>query len=111
MKVMDKNQKSSYFAAEEEKSMEIQKMATEYIEIDLTQAQKMAVLKYAGVCVFGGVISQDLKDKRKKWIRFEPFNITDVIGELTYHLNRSNDDATIDFLDELICHLEYYEKG
>ncbi|MFC1584556.1 hypothetical protein ACFL5V_03300 [Fibrobacterota bacterium] len=86
-------------------------MNAEYIEIDLTLAQKKAVLKYAGVSVFGGVINQDLKDKRKKWVRFDKFEIADVIGELTYHLNRSKSDSTIDFLDELICHLEYYEKS
>jgi len=85
-------------------------MATEYIEVDLTQEEKAAILQYAGFFVMDETTKADLSNKRKKWIRFSKFNISDVIGELSYCFNRCRDNDLFHFLDELISHLEYYER-
>jgi len=60
-------------------------MAVNYIEVDLESHQKKAILKYASFFVMDKNTKADLSNSRKKWIRFEPTAITDVIGELSYH--------------------------
>ncbi|MFT5880721.1 MAG: hypothetical protein ACI86X_001851 [Moritella sp.] len=85
-------------------------MASEYIRVDLTQDEKDAVLKHAKFVLTDDVTKTDLENKRKKWIRFISFEMTQVIGELTYHFNRTTSDYEHYFVDQLICHLEFYEK-
>lgn len=81
-------------------------MDTKYIEVDLTQEEKEAVLKYAGFFTMDKNTTADLSNKRKKWIRFSSYELSDVIGELSYHFNRCQSDYQFYFLDELIGHLE-----
>ena len=84
-------------------------MATKYTEVDLESHQKEAILKYASFFVMDKNTKADLSNSRKKWIRFKPTAITDVIGELSYHFNRTTSDPVFWMLDELISHLESYE--
>ena len=53
---------------------------------------------------------EDLNNKRKKWIRFNKFMLSEIIGELSYCYNRSKNNYESIILDELIVHLEYYEE-
>ena len=85
-------------------------MAKEYIEVDLTQDEKAGILKYAGFFVMDETTKADLSNGRKKWIRFSGYELSNIIGELSYCFNRCKDDSLFDFLDELISHLEYYER-
>ena len=85
-------------------------MMKKYIEIDLTQAEKSAILKYANFYVTDEKTKADLSNKRKKWIRFVTYELSSVIGELSYHFNRCKDNDMFYFLDELISHLEAYER-
>lgn len=85
-------------------------MPKEYIKVDLTQDEKEAILEYAGFFIFDEETKNDLKNKRKKWINFSKSQLTNVIGELSYYFNRSKSDFQFYFLDQLISHLEYYEK-
>ena len=85
-------------------------MANEYVEIDLTPEEKLAVLEYAGFWVLDETTKADLFNRRKKWIRFSKFDLEYVIGELCYYFNRCKDNTLFYFLDELISHLEYYER-
>jgi hypothetical protein len=85
-------------------------MSVEYIEVDLDNEQKAAILKYAGFFVMDAVSKKDLANKRKKWIRFTPYALSQIIGELAHYFNRTKSNSTFYFLDELICHLEFYEK-
>lgn len=86
-------------------------MASEYIQVDLSRAEKDAILEHADFVLTDEMTKTDLENKRKKWIRFMPFDLTQVIGELTYHFNRANNDQQFFLLDELISHLEFYEKS
>ena len=85
-------------------------MAENYIEVDLESYQKKAILKYASFFVMDENTKADLSNGRKKWIRFPPTTITNIIGELSYYFNRTTSDNVFYLLDELICHLESYEK-
>ena len=85
-------------------------MKNEYIEVDLDKTEKQAILKYASFFVTDEITNADLLNKRKKWIRFNRHSLPDVIGELSYHFNRSKSNELFYFLDELIDHLENYEK-
>lgn len=83
----------------------------EYIEVDLRVYQKKLVLAHAGFLLEDETTQADLKNGRKKWIRFRPDVISDVISELTYHFNRCNSDDKSELLDELISHLEFALAG
>jgi len=85
-------------------------MSEEYIEIDLSPEEKAGVLKYAGFFVMDEASKADLSNGRKKWIRFNKYELSNIIGELSYCFNRCKDDSLFNFLDELICHLENYER-
>ena len=85
-------------------------MANEYIEVDLDKVEKQAILKYASFFVTDAITNADLLNKRKKWIRFNRHALPEVIGELSYHFNRCKSNELFYFLDELIDHLESYEK-
>ncbi|MEM7534220.1 MAG: hypothetical protein AAF639_18715 [Chloroflexota bacterium] len=85
-------------------------MGNEYIEVDLDNEQKTAILKYAPFFVMDEITKDDLNNRRKKWIRFKPQCLSDVIGELAYHFNRTKSNQLFYFLDELINHLESYEE-
>jgi hypothetical protein len=85
-------------------------MSYEFILVDLSNEQKIIVLDKASFYLFDEETKMDLNNKRKKWIRFKQKTITDVIGELSYYYNRSRNKYESMLLDELICHLEYYEK-
>jgi hypothetical protein len=85
-------------------------MVKEYINVDLTRDQKSAILEYAGFFVMDETTRADLSSKRRKWIKFSKFDLSNVIGELSYCFNRCNEDDLFHFLDELISHLEVYEQ-
>ncbi len=85
-------------------------MSSEFILVDLDKEQKSIVLDKASFFIFDDETTKDLNNKRKKWIRFKCETLTDVIGELSYYYNRSKNEYESMVLDELICHLEYYEK-
>jgi hypothetical protein len=88
----------------------VRTMSKEYIEIDLTPEEKAAILKHAGFFVMDEASKADLANGRKKWIRFTKYELSNIIGELSYYFNRCKDDSLFNFLDELICHLENYER-
>lgn len=85
-------------------------MNEKYIEIDLDNTQKAAIIKYANFFITDAVTKTDLVNKRKKWIRFTPYALSQIIGELSHYFNKTSSNSTFHFLDELICHLEFYEK-
>ena len=85
-------------------------MAQDFIAVDLTQEEKSAVLKYAGFYITDQGTKADLANARKKWIRFRKYELSNAIGELSYTFNRCGNDFLFHFLDELIGHLEYYER-
>lgn len=85
-------------------------MEKNFIEVDLNSTEKRLIMELASFYVFNEITLSDLKNGRKKWIRFNAYTITDVIGELSYHFNRCNNMRKSEILDELICHLEFYEK-
>jgi len=85
-------------------------MSDKFILVDLDKEQKSIVLDKASFYLFDDETKKDLNNKRKKWIRFKNVTITEIIGELSYYYNRSKNEYESMLLDELICHLEYYEK-
>ena len=85
-------------------------MTKQSIQIDLTNEEKTAVLKYADLFIFDEQTKSDLNNKRKKWIHFTHTQLELVIGELSYHFNRCKNDYQFHFLDNLIGHLEYHER-
>ena len=78
----------------------------EFIEVDLHADEKKLILELAGFWVTDETTQADLKNGRKKWIRFRPHVVSDVIGELSYHYNRCRNAHRSELLDELIDHLE-----
>lgn len=85
-------------------------MEKKFIEIDLNQEQKEAILAYASFFLMDEITKNDLLNKRKKWIRFNPNYISNIIGELVYQFNQCKNDYLFFQLDELISHLEMFEK-
>jgi hypothetical protein len=85
-------------------------MSDKYVLVDLDKEQKSIVLDKASFYIFDDETKEGLNNKRKKWITFKRTTITEIIGELSYHYNRSENKYESMLLDELICHLEYYEK-
>jgi len=85
-------------------------MSNDFIFVDLDKDQKSIVLDKASFYIFEDETKMDLNNKRKKWIKFKRTTITDIIGELSYYYNRSENEYESMLLDELICHLEYYER-
>jgi len=79
---------------------------TEFIEIDLHADEKKLILDLAGFWVTDETSLADLRNPRKKWIRFNPLVVSEVIGELSYHYNRCRNAARSERLDALISHLE-----
>jgi len=82
-----------------------------YILVDLDNAQKEIILRKASFFVSDAATQEDLNNRRKKWIRFNKAAVADVIGELSYYYNRSRSQRESLLLDELITHLEFYERG
>jgi hypothetical protein len=78
----------------------------EFIEVDLHANEKVLVLELAGFFVVDEVTQADLKNDRKKWIRFRSYAVSEIIGELSYHYNRCKSAAKSELLDALISHLE-----
>lgn len=85
----------------------ISKNATvQFIEVDLQADEKKLILELAGLLVMDEVTQADLTNSREKWIRFRPHVVSEVIGELSYHCNRSRSAARSERLDALCCHFE-----
>jgi len=78
--------------------------------VDLDREQKAIILDKASFYIFDDETTEDLKNNRKKWIRFNPTALDEIVGELSYYYNRSNNDYESMVLEELIGHLEYYER-
>jgi hypothetical protein len=78
----------------------------EFIEVDLHADEKQLVLELARFWITDEVTQADLKNGRKKWIRFRPHAVPEVIGELSYHFNRCKSAAKSELLDGLIGHFE-----
>ncbi len=85
-------------------------MNDDFILVDLDKGQKSIILDKASFYIFDDETSIDLNNKRKKWIKFKRTAITSIIGELSYYYNRSKNQYESMLLDELIGHLENYEK-
>ncbi len=86
-------------------------MSSEMVEVDLTKEEKAAILNLTEFVICDDVTKADLRNGRKKWIRFSSFGLEQVIGELCYNFNRCDDDLLFCFLDELIGHLECYKSN
>ena len=78
----------------------------DYIAIDLQPDEKILVLELASYFVRDEVTQADLKNGRKKWIRFRQHAISEIVGELSYHCNRSKSTYQAELLDALIGHIE-----
>jgi hypothetical protein len=78
----------------------------EFIEVDLRADEKKLILELADFWVTDETTQADLKNGRKKWIRFRPHVVSEVIGELSYHCNRCRNAYQLERLDTLIDHLE-----
>jgi len=85
-------------------------MTEKTISVDLDSEQKAVILEYAAMLIYETETNEDLNNKRKKWIRFDQDTLCDVIGELSYYFNRCNDNYKFHMLDELISHLENFER-
>lgn len=85
-------------------------MRVEYTEVDLSKAEKSTIVDLALFVISDEITIKDLQNNRKKWIRFDSYELTAVIGEITYNLNHKANDYEVMYYDELISHLEYYEK-
>ncbi len=77
-----------------------------YIEIDLQPDEKRLILELASFFVRDELTQADLKNGRKKWIRFRQHAISEIVGELSYHCNRSRSVYQSELLDALIGHIE-----
>lgn len=84
---------------------------TELIAIDLHPDEKKLILDLAGFWVTNETSLADLRNPRKKWIRFNPSVVSELIGELSYHYNRCRNAARSELLDALISHLENVLSG
>jgi hypothetical protein len=84
---------------------------TEFIEVDLHADEKKLILELAGLWVTDEITQADLRNPRKKWIRFRRDVFSEVIGELSYHCNRCRNAARSELLDALISHLENVLAG
>ncbi|MCF8168570.1 MAG: hypothetical protein K9J77_08170 [Rhodoferax sp.] len=80
--------------------------AVEFIEVDLQADEKKLILEVAEFWVTDETSLADLKNSRKKWVRFTPFELPQLIGELSYLCNRCKSAAKAEFLDGLASHLE-----
>ncbi|MBO3706900.1 MAG: hypothetical protein J5X21_10920 [Candidatus Accumulibacter sp.] len=84
---------------------------SEFIEIDLHADEKKLILDLAGLWVTDATTQADLRNRRKKWIRFRRDVFSEVIGELSYHCNRCSNAYHLARLDALIDHLEHVLDG
>lgn len=80
--------------------------AGEFIAVDLHAEEKKLILDLGGFWVKDETTQADLKNSRKKWIRFRPHVFSELIGELSYHCNRCRNAYNRGLLDALIDHLE-----
>ena len=78
----------------------------EFIDVDLLAIEKKLILELAGFWVTDETTLADFKNARKKWVRFGPYVVSELIGELSYHCNRCKSAAKAELLDALISHLE-----
>lgn len=78
----------------------------EFIAVDLHADEKKLVLQLGGIWVTNETTLADLKNGRKKWVRFKPYALPEIIGELSYRCNRCKSTAEALLLDDLISHLE-----
>ncbi len=85
-------------------------MPIKYTEVDLTRYEKVLVLEYASFYI-EGITVRDLKNDRKKWIRFETNTLNDIISELCYYYNRCTKADLSYALEELSGHLENYRDA
>ena len=86
------------------------KMSNRFILVDLDKEQKSIILDKASFYIFDDETTEDLNNNRKKWIRFKGTALSEIIGELSYYYNRSNNNYESMVLDELISHLEHYKR-
>lgn len=85
-------------------------MDNPYIEVDLMNDDKKLILELASFYIMDKTTEADLKNPRKKWIRFTRETLTGIIGELSYHCNRCKKKSDVLRLDGLCEHLEIYER-
>ncbi len=78
----------------------------DFIEVDLRADEKKLILALADFWVRDETTQADLQNGRKKWIRFRPDVVSEVMSELSYHYNRCKSTTKSERLDELISHLE-----
>lgn len=83
-------------------------MTIEFIEVDLNNEEKQVILEHADFFVTEELTKKDLLNKWKKWIRFTSYELREIVRELSYYFNHSNNDQEFYVLDELIGHLETY---
>jgi len=83
----------------------------EFIEVDLHADEKKLILELADLWVRDETTQADLRNGRKKWIRFRRDVFSEVIGELSYHCNRCRNAYQLERLDTLIDHLESVVAG
>ena len=86
-------------------------MSDQYVEVDLTAEEKKLIIDLASFFIMDKITEADLKNPRKKWIKFKARSISEITGELAYHFNRCKSGYKSAMLDQLIDHLEFYEKN
>jgi hypothetical protein len=80
----------------------------EYLDISLDAFSKKTILKNLEFIILDENTINDLKNKRKKWVRFTTFDLNQTIGELNHVLVHSRSKQQIDFLAMLISDLEHF---
>lgn len=76
--------------------------------IELTAAEKKAILEHAEFVILTQQTLKQLKQTRKSYISFVASDVEQIIAELIHHCRSVDDDATLMFFGELIEHLENY---
>lgn len=81
-----------------------------YIEINLQPEDKSLLLYLAASLIDDPTTLADLRNGRRRWIRFTHQTIFYLVGELSYQFNSGKNVAQLEVLDELIGALEIYLK-
>ena len=70
-----------------------------YIEVELVAREKKRILESAVFCLHDAKALNDLRNSRKKWVAFSPFELNGVIGELSSLCNRTQSNAAAIFFE------------
>lgn len=76
-----------------------------FIEVELKASEKKILIEHTAFVILHEPTLSELKSS-KKIVRFNKFDLEQIIAELSHYLRVCTSDAEFHVLDELICHLE-----